>query len=95
MPDSIETVAAIESRRKRARFRAWHRGTREMDLILGNFADDAISSMGAAELQEFERLLEVSDSLLLKWFTGAAPVPDSIDTGLFRKIAGHPRQDRT
>ena len=95
MPESSEAIDALEMRRKKARFRAWHRGMREMDMILGNFADDALSTMTEAELAEFERMLELPDSEMLQWFTGAAPVPANHDTELFRRISDHRRYDRT
>jgi antitoxin CptB len=50
-----------EERRKKLKFRAWRRGFREMDLLMGSFADIAIESMDTAGLDEFERLLGVPD----------------------------------
>lgn len=54
----------IASRRRRALFRAGHRGTREMDWLLGRFADAHVQSMAPEGLAEFERLLEMPDPLL-------------------------------
>ena len=51
-------------RRKKLQFRSWHRGTRELDLILGPFADAAIETLDAAELDDYERLLDVQDDEL-------------------------------
>ena len=65
-----------ESRLKRNRIRAWRRGTREMDLILGPFADAAMQAMDEEELGIFEALLDVSDITLLTWMTGAAEPDD-------------------
>jgi antitoxin CptB len=93
--DRGNDIDSIETRRKKARFRAWHRGMREMDLILGSFADEAIATLTAADLDEFENLLEMPDAELLTWFTGAAPVPEIYNTELFRRIASHRRYDRT
>jgi antitoxin CptB len=93
--DGNDAVDTIETRRKKARFRAWHRGMREMDLILGSFADEAIATMSAADLDEFENLLQLPDAELLTWFTGAVPVPEIHNTELFRRIASHRRYDRT
>lgn len=73
--------------RKKLLFRAWHRGIREMDLILGRFADLNIASMSAAELDEFGRLLEVNDRDLVQWFTGETATPDQWKTVLFNKIS--------
>lgn len=81
-----QTHADLETRRRRARFRAWHRGMREADLILGRFADTYIEAMDEARMDEFETLLEVPDGDLLKWMTGEQPVPPAFDTPLFRDI---------
>lgn len=70
-----------EIRRKRLRFRAWHRGMREMDLILGNFADRTLGEMSSAELDAFERLLELPDQELFSWISGSqkAPADDGLE----------------
>ena len=81
-----QTSTDIETRRRRARFRAWHRGMREADLILGRFADEHIAGMDDTLMDEFETLLEVPDGDLLKWMTGEVPVPTQFDTPLFRDI---------
>jgi len=54
----------VASRRRRAAFRAGHRGTKEMDWLLGRFADAHVSAMPVQQLDEFERLLEMPDPLL-------------------------------
>jgi antitoxin CptB len=95
MAETDDALAAMETRRKKARFRAWHRGMREMDLILGNFADEAIASINADELDEFERILQLPDSQLLKWFTGAEPIPAANDTELIRQISTHRRYEQS
>ncbi len=51
----------LDPRRKRILFRAWHRGTREMDLLMGQYAEKAIDAMSDAELDIFEALIEVPD----------------------------------
>jgi antitoxin CptB len=76
----------LDHLRRKLRFRAWHRGIKEMDLILGNFADAALDGMGGAELLEFSDLLEVNDRDLIKWFTGESEAPVEWRTGLFDKI---------
>lgn len=75
-----------EARRKRARLRAWRRGFREMDLILGSFADGNIANLDEADLLQFEALLEVADPDLYAWITGTAPVPPEFDHGLMAAI---------
>lgn len=82
----MTTTLSMESRKRRAIFRAEHRGMKEMDIILGRFAKDRIPFMADDELDEFERLMEILDRDLFKWFTGEGPVPESHDTPLFRDI---------
>jgi antitoxin CptB len=76
----------LDVRRRRLLFRAWHRGLREMDLILGRFADATIAELSDAELDEYERLMERPDPELYGWITGEMPVPRDYDTDLFRRL---------
>ena len=62
-------------RRKRLLFRSWHRGTRELDLLLGGFAERYLSTFTAAQLEVYEQLLEFSDPDIYRWITEAEPVP--------------------
>ncbi len=71
------------------RFRAWHRGTREMDLVLGRFVDAKVASLTDAEIGELEALMEAPDPELYLWIAGTAPVPTNFDSGIFRKIADY------
>jgi antitoxin CptB len=64
-----------DARLKKLRFRAWRRGFREADLILGPFADNHVPSFSDAELDAFERLLEVPDQELYAWIVGRAEPP--------------------
>ncbi|TCO68312.1 succinate dehydrogenase assembly factor 2 [Rhodovulum euryhalinum] len=66
---------AIEDRRKRMRIRAWRRGTKEMDLILGGYADAHLAGMDAAALDAFDALLAEDDHDLYQWVTGQAAPP--------------------
>ena len=87
MRQNTDTSSAdIDMRRRRAHFRSWHRGMREVDLILGRFADASMAALSAGELDEYEALLEIPDGELLKWLTGEQPAPANIDTPLFRAI---------
>lgn len=78
-------IESVE-RKKRLRFRAWHRGTREMDLVLGRFVDARIDALTAAEVAELETLMEVPDPELYLWIAGTADVPPNFDTAVFRQI---------
>ena len=79
-------VPELDPRRKRARFRAWHRGTRELDLIMGRFADREIATLSEAELGEFERLMEEPDPAVYDWVTVRAVPPASFDTPLLGRL---------
>lgn len=89
---SEQAGAELDHRRRRARFRAWHRGMRETDLVLGGFADREIEALSEAELAQFEALLEVQDQEMLDWLTGRVVVPDVHDTPLFGRILEASRQ---
>src|SRR5215471_8778723 len=73
MTGSTRSSLGLDDRRKRLLFRCWHRGTREMDLILGRFADAEIASLAEDELSELERLIEVPDPDLYAALTGDRP----------------------
>ena len=86
MSGTKRSSGTLGIRRKKALFRSWHRGMREVDLLLGTFADARIDTLSPAELDQYEDLLEAQDADLLKWMTGEAPVPAAYDTPLFRRI---------
>jgi antitoxin CptB len=86
MTGSTRSSDGLDDRRKRLLFRCWHRGTREMDLILGRFADIEISGLSDADLAEFERLLEVPDPDLYAALTGDAPLAPEYASTLFDRI---------
>jgi antitoxin CptB len=75
----------LDPRRRKLLFRCWHRGMREMDLIMGRFADAAIADLTEDELTTFEVLSELPDRELLGWITGEFDVPAVHDTALFRR----------
>ncbi|MFN4157503.1 MAG: succinate dehydrogenase assembly factor 2 [Gemmobacter sp.] len=65
-----------EARLKRMAMRSWRRGTKEMDLILGPYADAHLAGMDAATLDRFDALLDENDQDLLPWVLGGQPAPD-------------------
>jgi antitoxin CptB len=75
-----------DTRLKRLKFRAWHRGFREADLILGPFADSHAESMTPAQLDEFEALLEQNDHDIYGWIVGRAPTPPEFETELMTNL---------
>ena len=77
----------LDVHRRRTHFRAWHRGMREMDLILGRFADAEIALLTEDELDAFDALMEEQDRDLFAWLTGEVPLPAHADTPFFRKLA--------
>lgn len=93
---TVETEhSAVETRRRRLRFRAWHRGTKEMDLILGTFADAHAPEMDMAEIEAFEALMEAPEQDAYAWITGKKAVPDAFDTPLMARLRAHRVPTRT
>jgi antitoxin CptB len=86
MSGTARSSEGLEARRRKLLFRAWHRGMRELDLIVGRFAESAIEQLTAEELIEFENLLEVPDRELLAWVIGEADARANFDTALFRRL---------
>jgi antitoxin CptB len=76
----------MDDRRKQLRFRAWRRGFRELDLILGAFADRRLAAMSAAELNSFAALLEAPDQDVYAWIVGQASPPEAHKTELLAEI---------
>ncbi len=91
MSGSMLSSAALDERRRKILFRAWRRGMREMDLVMGQFADAGLPTMSEAELDEFERLLEAPDPEVLAWITGEELTPPEFDTPLFARLRDAPR----
>ena len=87
MTGTMRSSEGLDPRRRKLLFRSWHRGIREMDLILGGFADRQIHTLTDAELDQYEGLLEVQDADLLSWITGERPIPKTHDTTLLARIA--------
>lgn len=75
-----------EARLKRMRMRAWRRGTKEMDLILGPYADHHLASMAPDDLEVFDSILAENDQDLLPWVLGQQPAPAPL-AGLLALIA--------
>lgn len=76
----------LEVRRKRLRFRSWHRGTREMDLLVGSFADRHLQGFDTAQLDRYEALLLEPDPDLYNWMIGAAEPPPELDHDVMKLI---------
>ena len=86
MSETMRSSAGLDARRKRLLFRSWHRGMREMDYVLGTFANAAIADMSDDELAEFEMLMQVPDPDMYKWLSGTAEVPPNWNNATVRRI---------
>lgn len=75
MPDN-----PLDIRKKRLIFRSWHRGTREMDLIMGRFADRHVPGFDGDQLDQYERLLSCPDPDVYDWVSGRTPPPEEEKT---------------
>jgi antitoxin CptB len=76
----------MDTRRRRLKFRSWHRGIREMDLILGPFADAQLAALSDVELDEYETWLDIPDQQFFAWVNGSETTPYDIDTTMFRRL---------
>lgn len=79
-------MAIDEARLKKLKLRAWRRGFREADLILGPFADEHVPTFSADELDWFEALLEQPDQDLYGWILEREPTPAAFDGPLMLKL---------
>ena len=70
------TSESPEHRLKRLKMRSMRRGIKEMDLILGPFADKGLAALDAATLDLYERMLGENDQDLYQWFSGQKAAPD-------------------
>jgi antitoxin CptB len=83
MMNSSETR---QIRLKRLRFRSWHRGTREMDLLLGRFADTQLETLSDRDLDLYESVLNEADQDLYVWITGDRPWPTALNNPLTARL---------
>jgi antitoxin CptB len=86
MTGTTRSSSGLDDRRKRLLFRCWHRGTREMDLILGRFADAEIDRLSTSDLEEFERLMEAPEPDLYHWIASGETPPVPYDSAVFRRL---------
>lgn len=93
MTGTTRSSSGLDDRRKRLLFRCWHRGTREMDLILGRFADAEIGNLSDDELTQLERLLDLNDPDLYAAITADKVLPADVTGALFARIKAYPLAD--
>ena len=75
-----------DTRLRRLKFRAWHRGFREADLILGPFADKYAHTFSLDQVEELERLMEAPDHDLYNWIIERDPAPPEMDGEILRML---------
>ncbi len=84
--DKLDLTESLEIRRKRLRFQSQHRGTKELDLILGGFAEGQLETMTGAQLDRFEALLQRPDPLIYAWLSGQVSVPAEYDHDVMAEL---------
>ena len=76
----------LTTRRKRLSYRCWHRGTKELDLLIGGFADRHLDQLDRAQLDDLEALLRVPEPLLYEWLMGKGAPPADCDSEVTRLL---------
>lgn len=71
-----------QTRLRKLDYRSRHRGIREMDIVFGRFAEQVLETLTDAELDDYERILELPDDKLFSWATGREQVPDDVRSPL-------------
>lgn len=79
----------LDNKRKRLIFRSWHRGMKEMDQIIGSFANDYVPFFSEPELDQFEEVLQNSDPELYDWICGRVPVPANKMSDILEKLLNY------
>ena len=80
------STEGLDERRRRLLFRCWHRGIKEMDLIMGRFADAHLKEFTDDDVRAFEALMLVPDQQMYAWVTGTEQVAPEFDTPMFRRL---------
>jgi antitoxin CptB len=89
MTGTTRSSADLDPRRRRILVRAWRRGIREMDLVIGGFADAEIAGLNDTELDELEELMAEEDADIFRWVTGEAEIPVKFRTALFDRMRSY------
>ncbi|MDI1280743.1 MAG: antitoxin CptB [Brevundimonas sp.] len=87
-----DTNARLKERMGRIIFRAWRRGFREADLVLGPFAEQVGPTLDTAELDAFESMLEAEDHDLYAWIIGKTPIPAEHDGPVMARLQAFMRE---
>ncbi len=86
MTGTTRSSEGLDDRRKRLLYRCWHRGTREMDMILGGFADANIVDLSDTDVTDLEQLIELQDVDLYAALSGGQPLAAEHADGIFKRI---------
>ena len=78
----------LETIRKRLKWRANHRGIKEMDIVVGGFAEEKLETLTELQLREFAAILELPDQDLLAWITKQAQIPPEHQSALLDAVLG-------
>ncbi|MBU8545637.1 MULTISPECIES: FAD assembly factor SdhE [Roseomonadaceae] len=81
-----ENAPELDPRRRRLNFRAWHRGTKETDLMVGAFVARHIAHFTEQELDELEQILELPDVDLADWLMQRRPIPAEVAGPLLARM---------
>ncbi len=76
----------LEIRRKRLKYQSQHRGTKELDLVLGRFAADRLDQLTLDQIDRFEALLDLPSPLVYAWVTGQEDPPSEMDNDVLRLL---------
>jgi len=89
MPENSDERESLALRRKRLRYRSRYRGTKELDLLLGSFADRHLEAFDRGQLDRFEALLESPEPMLLAWLVDGVPPPANLESDVLRLLLAH------
>lgn len=76
-----------DARVRRLLYRCKQRGLRELDLLMGTWADENLDSLSPSDLDDFEKLCEHQESPhIMKWLTGQMEIPPEFDTAVLKSL---------
>ena len=79
-------VEDLEIRRKRLRYHSWHRGTKELDLVLGQFSEKYLPTMSENDLDLFEAIINENEHDIYAWLAGREPPPEQHENHIMNMI---------
>ena len=88
MNDNIDKVEDLENWRKRLTYRSWHRGMKEMDLLMGTFADQHVPTFNAEQLRAYDAVLDIEDPDLYAMYMGQIPPSEAQNSDILTMFLG-------